>query len=270
MAAVWTSCCAKTAMNRTARSLFKAFANSFLSLVAKGGQGTGGFFPCVCFTTGDLEYFAAFHDVPRWNSLSPCCLCPCTLANKGNINHVGNVAADPWVTPRAHRCPLFANCFGSAHPASAFGTACRLLKAIGTSAITRQFFIFYGLSIFICSFLKESPHALKLAQHLLMAINRRHWPSCRFGHGLNGRECPNQIERREKSVSMSVSMSMSTIVPWFSFVLFLYFTLVFSIYIHVNFRRQPFWHNCITPTAPSAFTQCSVLLLLFSFFRAFE
>ena len=163
---------------------------------------------------------------------------------------------------------------GSSVPAlsrTALGARIPLLRlerhvAYLKQSVLRQSFgnssFFYGLSIFICSFLKESPHALKLAQHLLMAINRPHWPSCRFGHGLNGRECPNQIERREKSVSMSVSMSMSTIVPWFSFVLFLCFTLVFSIYIHFNFLRQPFWHNCITPTAPSAFTQCSVLLLL--------
>jgi len=35
MAALWTSCCTKTPFGNTGRSLFKALANSFLSLLGK-------------------------------------------------------------------------------------------------------------------------------------------------------------------------------------------------------------------------------------------
>ena len=106
MAAVWTMACSKGRFN-TSKAIFRRIARSFEALM--DCQTTGGFFPVVIWTTGDLEYFSDFHHVARWNASRPCCLCS---VPKEALQHVPPfetlaLQADDWSLPRSHPCPLF-------------------------------------------------------------------------------------------------------------------------------------------------------------------
>jgi hypothetical protein len=106
MAAVWTMACSKGRFN-TSKAIFRRIARSFEALM--DCQTTGGFFPVVIWTTGDLEYFSDFHHVARWNASRPCCLCS---VPKEALQHVPQfetlaLQADDWSLPRSHPCPLF-------------------------------------------------------------------------------------------------------------------------------------------------------------------
>ena len=107
MTAVWASACSKASGAYTSKAIFRILANAWQVLLESRGRSTGGFFPVVVFTTGDLEYYADYHQVARWNSNKPCCLCNVAKENIGNLKAVDQVEIDMWRTPRDHPCPLF-------------------------------------------------------------------------------------------------------------------------------------------------------------------
>ena len=107
MAAVWTSACGKSKSFNTSKSIFNLVSKSFAKLFNL--QCTGGFFPVPVWTTGDLEYFSDFHQIARWNSLSPCSLCSVTLRDLKKVPTIDSLSLEPeaWREPRAHASPLF-------------------------------------------------------------------------------------------------------------------------------------------------------------------
>lgn len=109
MAAVWTSAISKGAAFNTVNSLLRILSDNFAKLAHDGGEASNEYFPLVVFTTGDLEYFADFHAVPRWNSNFPCALCGVRKEALGNYKRVSQLDADTWHPPRPHTwpCPLF-------------------------------------------------------------------------------------------------------------------------------------------------------------------
>ena len=109
MAAIWTLSCVKGQSFNTAKSVFRIIATSFQSLW--DCKDTGGFFPVLLWTTGDLEYFADFHHIARWNSTQPCCLCNVNKQQLERVPPLESLALkkDIWQLPRHHPCPLFSD-----------------------------------------------------------------------------------------------------------------------------------------------------------------
>lgn len=68
-------------------------------------------FPLLVFTTGDLEYFNVYHNLPRWNSLNPCRYCEITLKDLKRCRVVAPLPPDGWSTPGKtlwkNFCPLW-------------------------------------------------------------------------------------------------------------------------------------------------------------------
>ena len=106
MTAVWASACSKAFGAYTSKAIFSILTKAWQNLLDNRGMSTGGFFPVVVFSTGDLEYYADYHQVARWNSNFPCCLCTVAKENIGKIRAVEDLKIDSWI-PRQHPCPLF-------------------------------------------------------------------------------------------------------------------------------------------------------------------
>ena len=107
MAAIWTFCMAKTRAMDTSKSLWNMLCQSFSEMLRREGASTGGFFGIVVFTTGDLEYFNSFHQLPHWTANRPCSLCSIDKADLGNWKNTQPTKPDDWQLPRSHPCPLF-------------------------------------------------------------------------------------------------------------------------------------------------------------------
>ena len=61
-------------------------------------------FPILLFLTGDLEWFANSHDLPRWNANEPCGHCRGEKADLFKFKNVASPADDPWLLPRDSTC----------------------------------------------------------------------------------------------------------------------------------------------------------------------
>ena len=61
-------------------------------------------FPILLFLTGDLEWFANSHDLPRWNANQPCGHCRVEKADLFKFKNVASPADDPWLLPRDSTC----------------------------------------------------------------------------------------------------------------------------------------------------------------------
>lgn len=109
LAAIWSHCTVKTETGafNTSKSLFRIISDDFLQMLSDEGKYSDGYFPVVLFTTGDLEYFADWHGLPRWNSKRPCAFCAISNREIGNWKFVTALEPDPWQTPRTSKCPLF-------------------------------------------------------------------------------------------------------------------------------------------------------------------
>jgi hypothetical protein len=107
IAAIWTLACSKGTNFNTSRSLWRLVATDFDNMLWGGNEETGGYFPVVVFTTGDLEYYNEWHACPRWNANSPCSLCSVAKASLREFSAVADIPADTWQVPHEHPCPLF-------------------------------------------------------------------------------------------------------------------------------------------------------------------
>ena len=77
-------------------------------MMADEGSKTDGFFGCLLFSSGDLEYFNAWHDLPHWQSHRPCAFCNIHLHDAGDYKQVPEIPPDQWnALPRPQSCPLF-------------------------------------------------------------------------------------------------------------------------------------------------------------------
>ena len=107
MAAIWTFCMAKTRAMDTSKAVWNILCESFAEMMRRQGSSTGGFFGGVVFTTGDLEYYNSFHQLPHWTANRPCSLCEIQKEHLGNYKNIQPTRADEWRLPRSHPCPLF-------------------------------------------------------------------------------------------------------------------------------------------------------------------
>ena len=107
--AIWSHLCVSTSHFDTSKSFWKVVSKSFNFMLNSAGDTTGGFFGCLLFTTGDLEYYNSFLGQARWNANFPCPLCNVHLSNVGNFRSVTDVSVDQWDSlPRqGQSCPLF-------------------------------------------------------------------------------------------------------------------------------------------------------------------
>ena len=106
MCALWSHVASKGTFI-TSRCVWRAICQSFRKLFEDQGKCTGGFFPVVLFSTGDLEYYNQWHELPRWTCAQPCALCNIRLGDIGTSLHLGELAPDAWDVPRESKCPLF-------------------------------------------------------------------------------------------------------------------------------------------------------------------
>ena len=107
MASCWTHIAVKGSTMHTSKSIFSILAKSFLEMQHEAGARSGGFFGLPVFTSGDLEYFNEFHQLPRWNANHPCSLCSVHKSKLMDWNSAQEVRPDEWRLPRSHTCPLF-------------------------------------------------------------------------------------------------------------------------------------------------------------------
>ena len=108
VAAIWCHMCSKVGLV-TSRSVWRAISDSFTAMMEEKGASTGGYFGVPIFSTGDLEYFNAWQQLPRWNSANPCGLCEVQQAMVRNFKQcpVQEAPVDLWHTPRQAPCPLY-------------------------------------------------------------------------------------------------------------------------------------------------------------------
>ena len=106
---VWTHICVSTAHFNTCNAFWRVVEKSFNLMMTNNGESTGGYFGCLLFTCGDLEYLNTFQGQVRRNSAFPCALCDISLEQVSNFQSVTDLAADPWEPLPRHdqRCPLF-------------------------------------------------------------------------------------------------------------------------------------------------------------------
>lgn len=106
--AIWSHICVSTPHFSTCKSFWRVVEKSFNLMLTNSGS-TGGFFGCLLFTCGDLEYLNSFHGQVRWNSSFPCALCNIPLEKVSNYQSVADLPADPWEPlPRpGEQFPLF-------------------------------------------------------------------------------------------------------------------------------------------------------------------
>ena len=76
---LWTTMKAQGRIGCSVKSILRIVSSFFEDLLAEEGRYSNGFFPVICFSTGDIEYFNQWHLQPRWNSTHPCPLCPSQL-----------------------------------------------------------------------------------------------------------------------------------------------------------------------------------------------
>ena len=107
MASCWTHIAAKGSTMHTSKSIFSILVKSFLDMQHEEGARSGGFIGLPVFTSGDLEYFNEFHQLPRWNANHPCPLCSVHKIKLMDWNSSQEVKPDLWRVPRNHNCPLF-------------------------------------------------------------------------------------------------------------------------------------------------------------------
>ena len=107
--AIWSHLCVSTSHFNTSRCFWKVIEKSFNFMMNSDGERTGGFFGCLLFTSGDLEYLNSFQGQVRWNSTFPCPLCRVHLSEVANFRSVTDLSVDPWDSlPRqGQSCPLF-------------------------------------------------------------------------------------------------------------------------------------------------------------------
>ena len=94
--AIWSHLCVSTSHVNTSKSFWKVVEKSFHFMLNSGGDSTGGFFGCLLFATGDLEYYNSFLGQARWNANFPCPLCNVHLSNVANFRAVTDVSVDQW------------------------------------------------------------------------------------------------------------------------------------------------------------------------------
>lgn len=107
MASCWTHICAKSNAMHSSKSIWAHLCDSFIKMQESDGAHTGGFIGVPVFTTGDLEYFADHHQLPRWNARNPCSLCTVSQNRVVAWEDIRGCQDDTWVLPRQHQCPLF-------------------------------------------------------------------------------------------------------------------------------------------------------------------
>ena len=107
IAALWNHLFTDNCESHTQRALWTAIVESFERLFEEGCS-SDTLFPVLVFSTGDLEYFSAFHGFPRWNSRHPCGLCGIQLSSLSRIREVRPLDADAWPPDRRDGgCVLF-------------------------------------------------------------------------------------------------------------------------------------------------------------------
>ena len=106
--AFWTHMVAKGNLMQTSRAFWNSIAKSVERTMADEGSKTDGFFGSLLFSSGDLEYFNAWHDLPHWQSHRPCAFCNIHLHDAGDYKPVPEIPPDQWnALPRPQSCPLF-------------------------------------------------------------------------------------------------------------------------------------------------------------------
>ena len=108
--ALWTTMKAQGRIGCSVKSIFRIVSSFFEDLLAEEGRFSNGYFPVLCFSTGDIEYFNQWHLQPRWNATLPCPLCSVHQKQLADLSTVHKMAPDPWRDQRPHQqCPLFRN-----------------------------------------------------------------------------------------------------------------------------------------------------------------
>ena len=82
---------------RTISTIWTLVAKSFEKLL-NGAIHHSEKFPLLVFTSGDLEYFNVYHNLPRWNSLKPCHYCEITSKDWKRCRVVAPLPPDGWST----------------------------------------------------------------------------------------------------------------------------------------------------------------------------
>ena len=107
---LWNQLCSDSKNFRTISTIWTLVAKSFEQLL-NGAIHHSEKFPVLVFTTGDLEYFNVYHNLPRWNSLNPCHYCEITLKDLKRCRVVAPLPPDGWPTPGKtlwkNFCPLW-------------------------------------------------------------------------------------------------------------------------------------------------------------------
>ena len=107
---LWNQLCSDSKNFRTISTIWTLVAKSFEQLL-NGAIHHSEKFPLLVFTTGDLEYFNVYHNLPRWNSLNPCHYCEITLKDLKRCRVVAPLPPDGWSTPGKtlwkNFCPLW-------------------------------------------------------------------------------------------------------------------------------------------------------------------
>lgn len=108
--ALWTTMKAQGRIGCSVKSIFRIVSSFFEDLLAEEGRFSNGYFPVLCFSTGDIEYFNQWHLQPRWNATLPCPLCSVHQKRLADFSTVQKMAPEPWRDQRPHQqCPLFRN-----------------------------------------------------------------------------------------------------------------------------------------------------------------
>lgn len=108
--ALWSFMKAQGRIGCSVKSIFRIVSSFFEELLAEEGRFSNGYFPLLCFSTGDIEYFNQWHLQPRWNANLPCPLCSVHQNRLADLPTVQKLAPEPWRDQRPHQeCPLFRN-----------------------------------------------------------------------------------------------------------------------------------------------------------------
>lgn len=108
--ALWSFMKAQGRIGCSVKSIFRIVSSFFEELLAEEGRFSNGYFPLLCFSTGDIEYFNQWHLQPRWNANLPCPLRSVHQNRLADLPTVQKLAPEPWRDQRPHQeCPLFRN-----------------------------------------------------------------------------------------------------------------------------------------------------------------
>ncbi len=104
--AIWSDFVHKGCAANTVACVWKHVVRCFERAMEHSQQDNGPF-PVPLFCTGDLEWYADSHNLPRWNESYPCGHCNVHKQNMFDFKNTHEVPVDPWSLPRDTPCPLF-------------------------------------------------------------------------------------------------------------------------------------------------------------------